>query len=939
VRLAGRRAAPTRLIATAGRVGVRIRGVAAADVRGAPGASMSSLSRLFGKSPPPPPPTLAERISALGAAPAEAVASAALGEPDADVRLAAIRLLPDGAVLRSVAGLADAADGAATPVPAAARHAAQARLAELIDAGSLDFATFRAGRERRPETLAVAALCQDPEHLRSALARIDEPALLAQIAVDGPSSRIRQLAAAAIDEPGQLAELLKQARGKDKAVYRIIKQKCDALTALQREAQDAAREAEAVCASLERHAARIHDPIYAATLEMLAQRWRALATRPEPGIEQRGRDAIGRCQAVIAAHEHALARQAAERTAEAEARDARARAHEAERRLAADQAEADARAQAQATAARAAEERARAERLAAEEQAGREIASLIRLARAALAAGNTRKAARFRQALEETAQALAALPAPLARSLEQLDGKLNELRQWKDYVVAPKRIELIEEMEALVGSTEEPEALAEHIRALQQEWRTINKGLASDASAEAARFQHAYQAAYRPCQEFHAAQAAVRRANLAARQQVLERLKAVEASQAAADADRRLLAQVLREAPREWRGHSPVDRDAARALETEFNRSMDRLRGLLTAWHDRNEADKQSLIAQAKHCAALEDTTRAIDGVKRLQTLWKETGPASHERAQALWDEFRAQCDAIFQRREQAFAAQAAALAGAKASAVALCTEVEQAAAAAERAAAKARIAQWRGAFDALGELPAADGRGLRDRFERALGRYEARLAEQGERDAETAVANLLEAARHVGEYARAVARAAPPAECEALRSAAEAFVAGVQRWPPAGLAAVKQALARAASAAQDDAARERALRLLCVRGEILTSTPTPSADEVLRRDYQMRLLVEGMGQGRPADERDWDALLLEWVAVGAAPPGAHAELERRFKACLARRPAKTPAAAPFRNHDGRDARGGRPRGDRGDRGDRGGRFGDRGRSRPGGPR
>ena len=41
------------------------------------------------------------------------------------------------------------------------------------------------------------------------------------------------------------------------------------------------------------------------------------------------------------------------------------------------------------------------------------------------------------------------LPPHLARNLEQLDTRLNQLRQWKDYAAAPKRIELIEEMEAL----------------------------------------------------------------------------------------------------------------------------------------------------------------------------------------------------------------------------------------------------------------------------------------------------------------------------------------------------------------------------------------------------------------------------------------------------------------------------------------------------------
>lgn len=122
------------------------------------------------------------------------------------------------------------------------------------------------------------------------------------------------------------------------------------------------------------------------------------------------------------------------------------------------------------------------------------------------------------------------LPPQLARSLEQLDHRLNELRQWKDYAAAPKRIHLIEEMEALVGVDEEPASLAEHIRALRQEWRTINKGLAVEATAEVERFENAFVAAFQPCQVYFAGQAAIRRTNLDARRQVFfQRVLAFEA--------------------------------------------------------------------------------------------------------------------------------------------------------------------------------------------------------------------------------------------------------------------------------------------------------------------------------------------------------------------------------------------------------------------------
>jgi len=120
----------------------------------------------------------------------------------------------------------------------------------------------------------------------------------------------------------------------------------------------------------------------------------------------------------------------------------------------------------------------------------------------------------------------------------------------------------------------------------------------------------------------------------------------------------------------------------------------------------------------------------------------------------------------------------------------------------------------------------------------------------------------------------------------------------------------LKLALTRADSASgADDSARESALRMLCIRGEILSSTPTPPEDEARRHDHEMRLLVESMGQGGHADDRDWDALLLEWIEIGAAAPDVHEDLERRFMRCLAKRPSKASQEAQYQRHGRSDAR------------------------------
>ena len=142
----------------------------------------------------------------------------------------------------------------------------------------------------------------------------------------------------------------------------------------------------------------------------------------------------------------------------------------------------------------------------------------------------------------------------------------------------------------------------------------------------------------------------------------------------------------------------------------------------------------------------------------------------SQDQAQVLWNEFHDLCEAVYKRREQASKLYFAGLEAAKEQAIALCEQVEQAVSpsAAERMGANAKVREWHTAFDALEELPRADARALRDRFERAISRYETSLADQDLRDAEAAESNLFEAARHI-----AVLRTCRDARCPAdgLRS------------------------------------------------------------------------------------------------------------------------------------------------------------------------
>ncbi len=716
----------------------------------------------------------------------------------------------------------------------------------------------------------------DEKALQSALEARDVQAV-ARLVVAGASPKIRHAAAEAIDDPDVLRQLIRDVRGgNDKGVYKILTSKRDVLLEQARKLEQLQAEINAAAEDLERHSRRACDASYAVRLDGFEQRWNAVAAQAEAELRGRAQQWIEHSRGIVAEHLRQLEAQAAREAAAASAAAEAQRLREERAQAAAEVAAEQARVLEE-------QERAVAEERKAEQQATRQIVELIRKAKGALNDGNTSRAAGVRRAIEEKLTGAQPLPAHLTSQIQQLDQQINELKDWKSFSVAPKRAELIKEMESLIGAELEPLALAERIKGLQDEWRTLSQGAGDNHEADWQRFHDAAQKAYQPCSEYFAAQDLIRTESLKRRDAVLEKLAVFEAGINWEQPDWRAVTNTLRETKQEWRAITPVDPRAGRRQQEKFSALVARLQGRLDAEHARNKSQKESLIERARQLLDNEDHRKAIDAIKALQQEWQATGPVPRDADQRLWGEFRQHCDAVFQKRQQASAAFTASLENNKAQAIALCEQIEQIAAL-EGAALLARAGErieLRKAFEALGEFPRAESRALRNRLDQALDRCEKSLARQRARDAEQTWTDLFEAANHVRAYRLAVANGADPEQRETLKQAADAHIASVQRWPKGGLEALKAALS-SSEHSDDLVANEAALRMLCIRAEIVTDTPTPSEDQALRRDYQLQRLVQGLR----ADEKPLDSLAIEWVSVGPVSEATYEPLLQRFRRC-----------------------------------------------------
>lgn len=735
----------------------------------------------------------------------------------------------------------------------------------------------------RPDTEAIARA--EEADVTSAIAAGDAAAL-GRWALEGSSTRVRQMAAQAVTDPEQVRELIRATRGgNDKNVHRILVGKRDALLAQERIEQERTAEIESASAALARHAERAYEAMYEAALSQLESRWQAVSGHASPELREEVAQRIARAHATIEQQRQAVA-------AEAQAqRDAALAAEEARR-----QREVEARAATEAAAA-AAEARARASEAAREvEQAKREaidagvreMLGLLRQAQAAIDHGGTARAARLRDTIKEKLPEAPALPAWYARKLEEVDARIEEMKDWKTFTVVPKRADLLQRAHGLVGAEIAPEELARQIRRLRDEWKTLGRGAAEDPSPEWQEFDATLTRAYEPCRVHFAQQAEHRKQNQANREALLVRLAAFTARQQGDDVDWRLVQQVIAEAREEWQQYAPVEQSVAKDLQTRFHEALDELHGRLNAEYDRNVESKRALIARAGELSTLEDTRQAIDEAKVLQRAWKDVGLVPRQKDNALWEEFRRNCDAVFRRSQQEHAAFSASLEANQARATAICEALEQASTLTGEAlsAELHGLAAMRDEFDAL-ELPRASARELRQRFTRATAACHEATRRERALEAQRGRESLHAAAAHVRAYARAAATA-NAGEIEALRAAAEAAVAALGHAPKAARQVLEQQLARieAGEIGTDFAANEAALRMLCIRAELIADVETPAEDLERRREYQMQRLVQSMGRGERPASTDLDSLALEWLATGPVDPPVHDALHARFERC-----------------------------------------------------
>jgi hypothetical protein len=382
---------------------------------------------------------------------------------------------------------------------------------------------------------------------------------------------------------------------------------------------------------------------------------------------------------------------------------------------------------------------------------------------AALQQGSLGTAAELDKILKDTRhdKGMRLSPAQADR-LAHVRAELKRLSDWARWGGNVSREELIKQVEALPTQQLAMSELAKKVGSMRERWKALDSLSGAAPKSLWERFDAACTAAYAPAAAHFRHLADERHTNAARGQALVAEATAEIERLESGEADWKHLAATVQRLRMAWSHLGAIDRKDKKRLDHQFADALNTLQGPLEQQRKAEMGMREELIEEA---AAIDGHDRhAIDTLRALQARWQEQAralPLERKAEQALWQRFRAACDAVFaQRKESAHAADAERRAH-EAAKEALCVRLEEAAAGATPATAGRLLREAAAEWHAIGPVPRAHEPRIDKRYHAAVAQVQ-HYADVARREAGLAQAALVrERLRLVQELEAALANPA----------------------------------------------------------------------------------------------------------------------------------------------------------------------------------
>jgi len=233
----------------------------------------------------------------------------------------------------------------------------------------------------------------------------------------------------------------------------------------------------------------------------------------------------------------------------------------------------------------------------------------------------------------------------------RLLGRLSELRDWQRFGSNTVREDLITAMQQLATDALSISERTAQVRRLRNQWRDVDRKGGAPTEALLERFNAAADEAFAPVVAHREAQQQAREAAAAERSAFCDSMEQEYSALDWHEPDWPAIDARVRELRDQWRKLGGVDKQAWTKLNERFLASIKKFEEKLGDIRDSEKQRRERLIKQVQRLATEPDLQVAISETLAAQQKWKPLVTASRSIEQRLWKEFRAACDAVFERR------------------------------------------------------------------------------------------------------------------------------------------------------------------------------------------------------------------------------------------------------------------------------------------------
>lgn len=552
------------------------------------------------------------------------------------------------------------------------------------------------------------------------------------------------------------------------------------------------------------------------------------------------------------------------------------------------------------------------QRRLAQVQATQQVASAVKLqlhallhtAEQALAAGQLQSARAAAEEIRTLKAGAGLLPKPTTQRLSRLVQQLTDLERWESFGQHNARVQLCERAEALVTATADPAQLAQDVQKLRSEWKALDQQHAGVPKSLWERFDRACEKAYAPAARHFAEMAAQRKDARKKREEFIAAAAAHAPLLVTETPDSRAIERWLREIDQGWREGAlgSVDPGAWKKLDVRLKDALAPARDALAMARDKAKREREALIAEALALGTKAMDRDAPSQVKAIQLRWQEQAKLlslAQRDERALWEQFRAACDAVFNARQSKRKEEDGKKSEHRRALDELCTQVEQLAQGTDKSdqdlkrALREAQEQWKtlaGGFDpSLREVEA--------RFKKARTAVETTLAVRV-RSREAAIWQTLSAKERLCEELDRAVQAVGDATI--AQAASEAILERWAKLPEMSGPWEKQmtgrrdgamrALADNGSAAKYVATIERnavVRREILLELELLLGQESPAAFQAQRLALQVKQLKERFSSAITVSADNASLRLLAWCALPGVADGSDRQRSERILARL----------------------------------------------------